>query len=217
MRATLLLGCIVLVSASGPGSGAAADTALPDLEPLEVSVPVRFHVVQDGDGAIVDAGWLDDQIRRANLVFIPTGMLFEAADVVPLSETHAELFTRADRSQLAQHLEPRVVNVFVVSSMLDVDNETEWRRGVHWRVPSRGHFIVLTETGPPTTLAHELGHYFGVRRHRFSRGNIMGYRHGPFPQFEDDQLRQVVRSARTMFRSRQLVTWEHLQRARAAR
>lgn len=194
--------------------GVSADSRLPAVEPVNVTVPVRFHVVQDEDGAIVDARWLDEQIRRANLVFIPTGLLFEAVDVVELPERHAELFSRADRTSLASYLEPQVVNVFVVSSMLDVDNETEWRRGVHWTVPSRGHFLVVTETGPPTTLAHELGHYFGVRRHRFTRGNIMGYRHGAFPRFDDDQLRRVVHGARGMFRSRRLVTVERLQRQR---
>lgn len=209
MRASALTVLLTLVAL-----GASADSRLPALEPLNVTVPVRFHVVHDEDGPIVDEDWLDEQIRRANLVFIPSGLLFEAVDTVPLPERHAELFSRADRSSLASHLEPRVVNVFIVSSMLDVDNETEWRRGVHWTVPSRGHFLVLTETGPPTTLAHELGHFFGVRRHRFTRGNIMGYRHGAFPRFDDDQLRRVVHGARGMFRSRRLLTVERLQRDR---
>lgn len=173
--------------------------------PLEVTVPVRFVVAHEASGAPVrDAAWLDTQVRWANRVFAPSGIQFEPLSERSLATEHAHLESRRDRHALARHVEAGLINVFVVGSMRDVDDPTQMRRGVHWRSVGRPdrHYLVLTSIGPPTTLAHELGHYFGNRRHRWVDGNIMSYRHGPDPRFDPDQLRRVVRTAREELRRR---------------
>ena len=187
-------GSVAPASADGPEAGAV--------------IPLRFRVVHIGGRPTKSKRWLARQIRVANRVFAPTGLRFQAAGVAPLSGEHAVLDDRHDRNQLSRYLERGVVNVYVVGDMRDVDNQNEWRRGVHWRLPWQPdqHFLVLTSIAPPTTLAHELGHYFGNRRHRMIRGNIMSYDHGPRPRFDPDQERRVRDTARTLLRSHQLYT-----------
>jgi len=175
---------------------------------------VRFHVVHVGGQPAKSPQWLDDQLRHANEVFAPTGLSFDSAgEVRRLPGTHAVLESRNDRNQLARYLERGVVNVFVVGEMVDVDNRQEWRRGVHWKLQWRRdqHYLILTGIAPPTTLAHELGHFFGNRRHRWRAGNIMSYEHGPAPTFDRDQLRRVEYTARDFLRRRRLFTIDAYQ------
>ncbi len=201
-----LAACLILVGASG--APVAAD------EPRRSAViPLRFHMVHIGGRPAKSERWIQNQIRRADRVFAPTGLSFESAGVQRLPGLHAVLETRNDRNQLARYLERGVVNVFVVDEMFDVDNRSEWRRGVHWRLQWRPdqHYLVLTGIAPPTTLAHELGHFFGNRRHRGVRGNIMSYEHGPAPTFDPDQLRRVETTARDFLRRRRLLTMRSYQ------
>jgi len=171
-------------------------------------IPVRFKMTYVGGQPTKSAAWLDEQIAWANRVFAPTGLSFRNAGVEPLAGAHAVLNSRTDRNQLARYLERGVVNAFVVGEMYDVDNRAEWRRGVHWRLQWRPnqHYVILTGIAPPTTLAHELGHYFGNRMHRWVPGNIMSYEHGASPRFDPDQLRRVEDTARQLLRSRRLFT-----------
>ena len=103
-----------------------------------------------------------------------------------------------------------MINVFVVRAMRDVDDPTQWRRGVHWRLPWRRerHFVVITSIAPPITLAHELGHFFGNPKHRWVAGNVMSYEAGDAPTFDPDQLLRIVAHARRFLRARELVTVE---------
>ncbi|MAQ18832.1 MAG: hypothetical protein CMN30_29050 [Sandaracinus sp.] len=174
----------------------------------EAEIPVRFRVAHIGGQPVKSAEWLAEQIATANRVFGVTGLSFRNVGVEPLDGDHAVLDDRHDRNQLGRYLERGAVNVFVVGEMRDVDNQLEWRRGVHWRLPWQPdrHFLVLTGIAPPTTLAHELGHFFGNRAHRWVPGNIMSYEHGAAPHFDPDQERRVVSTARTLLRSRQLFT-----------
>lgn len=181
----------------------AADAPAP-----EAVIPVRFHVTHVGGEPTKSVEWRDEQIAWANRVFAPTGLSFRNAGAEELAGQHAVLNTRNDRNQLARYLERGVINAFVVGEMYDVDNRQEWRRGVHWRLQWRPqqHFVVLTGIAPPTTLAHELGHFFGNRNHRWVPGNIMSYEHGDSPTFDPDQLRRVEHTARQLLRSRRLFT-----------
>lgn len=202
----LLAGALCLVA--GAGGGASAE------EPSRSAViPLRFHVVHVGGRPTKSDRWIDQQIAVANRVFAPTGLSFRSTGSEPLPGAHSVLQTRNDRNQLARYLERGVVNVFVVGEMIDVDNRQEWRRGVHWKLqwrPSQ-HYLILTGIAPPTTLAHELGHFFGNRQHRWVPGNIMSYEHGPSPSFDPDQLRRVEVAARGFLQRRQLFTLDTYQ------
>ena len=169
-----------------------------------IVLPLRFRVASMDGRPVVSDAWLATQISEANRVFAPARVSFESVGSDPLPEQHARLVTRHDCHQLGRHLEHAVVNVFIVASMVDVDDGATPRRGVHWQLPwrSRDHWVVLTSIGPRTTLAHELGHYFGNRSHSQVAGNIMSYDHGAAPAFDDLQLRRVDRSVREQLRRR---------------
>ena len=164
---------------------------LPD-EPFRFGI--LFHIVEEGGAPIVDAAWLAEQLDWAERVFAPTGIGFAEVGRRTVPAEHAHLVSRADRNALARGLRRHVINVFVVQSMRDVNDPTQARRGVHWRIaedPTR-HFLVLcAETAPRTTLAHELGHFFGNRQHSEVAGNIMSYQHGDAPSFDETQLRRI--------------------------
>lgn len=213
-RLLLVLASLALaaVFASPPSPAHATD----DESARTVTVPLRVHVVDIHGAPVVDAPWLDEQLREANRVFQPTGVSFQELERQSVDENFANLVTRRDRNSLAQFLERGVVNVFVVASMVDVDDQTSMRRGVHWTVQWRpdNHFLVLTSIGPRTTLAHELGHYFGNRIHTSVFGNIMSYEHGSAPSLSARQQRRVVTTARQQLRSRVLFSvdgWRSLE------
>ena len=179
--------------------------------PLGIELPIRFRVARNAEGDLVrDKRWLVAQAERASTIFAPAGITFVPASVEPLDR--ADLETRDDRHGLARHLERGVINVFVVRAMRDVDDPTQWRRGVHWRLPWRRerHFVIVTEIAPPITLAHELGHFFGNPKHRWVPGNVMSYDAGDAPTFDPDQLHRIVAHARRFLRSGELVTHERL-------
>lgn len=197
-------------SGGDPQQGDVPPLVMPEPpRPLGVAFPIRFRVAHDAAGRPVrDKEWLRAQLERANGVFAPAGVSFAAIGFEAIDAQVLE--SREDRHALGRRLERGVVNVFVVSAMRDVDDPREWRRGVHWRLPWRRdrHFIVVTAIAPPTTLAHELGHFFGNPQHRWVPGNVMSYEHGETPAFDPDQLHRVVSLARRYLRAKELVTLE---------
>jgi hypothetical protein len=102
-----------------------------------------------------------------------------------------------------------VINCFVVASLRDVDDPSRYRRGVHWRPrggPAGRHVVILSSIAGPTVLAHELGHFFGIRRHSAVAGNVMSYAHGTGgPVFDDRQARTVTAFARRFLATRELL------------
>ncbi|MFK8001555.1 MAG: hypothetical protein AB8H86_18310 [Polyangiales bacterium] len=216
--ARLLLVLASLALAAALGAAPSPARATDDENERTVVVPLRVHVVDVDGEPVVDAPWLDEQLQEANRVFQPTGVSFQELERQSLDEHFADLVTRRDRNSLAQFLERGVVNVFVVASMVDVDDQSSMRRGVHWTLQWRpdNHFLVLTSIGPRTTLAHELGHYFGNRIHTSVFGNIMSYEHGPAPSLSAHQRRRVITTARHQLRSRTLFSvdgWRELESA----
>lgn len=157
-------------------------------------MPLFVHVLSTNDSIVVDPLWVQTQVAWADQVFAPAGVHFEIAGYAPLAAEHGRLETRDDRHALHHHLRAGVVNVFIVDGMRDVDDPFQRRRGVHWRLPANPdrHWLILcADRAPPTTLAHELGHYFGNRQHSIVPGNIMSYLHGATPTFDPRQLRRV--------------------------
>lgn len=173
-----------------------------------VTFPILLHTAPSltHDGAAVPAEAIQEQIEVANHIFEPTGVRFELIGVREISLAHSYLESRLDRNRLLRYLHPRVINVFTVDSMRDVDDPQQWRRGVHWHHPAdtSQHFVVVTSIGPRTTLAHELGHFFGNHQHSLVGGNIMSYTHGAHPCFDAMQIDRIMLHATRFLRSRQL-------------
>lgn len=197
-----LVGAVVALLAFG--SSASADDV--------VTLPVAAAVVHVDGQPVVDRTWMDERIDWANRIFAPADIAFELVDVRPLDEAHRKLESRRDRHALGAELRPRVINWFVVEALKDVDVEDRWIRGVHWRprgYPEGSHFVIMSQIAGSTVLAHELGHFFGNRRHPDTPGNIMSYQRGDVePFFDDTQLRRIREHRRRFLRTRELIPVE---------
>lgn len=171
-------------------------------------LPLRFVVAEVGGERLADRGWIDARVGWANRIFEAAGVSFETHRVEPLAAEHARLETRRDRHALGTHVQDGVINVFVVASLRDVDDPSRYRMGVHWR--PRGHpgkhLVIVTAEAGATVLSHELGHFFGNRRHSDTPGNIMSYDRGDVPPFFDAvQIRRIRHHARRFLHTGELV------------
>lgn len=162
----------------------------PIVRPIQLSIAVA----STGGAPVQDAAWIDAQIAEAQRVYNPLGIYFRKAEVRSLDPEHAELETRADRDALAKHLHKGFINVFVVSSLRDVDDGKSLRMGVHWAPNGdlRKHYIIVAATARFTTTAHEIGHYFGLP-HSQVPDNLMSYTRTGADVFLDAAQKQKVR------------------------
>lgn len=150
-------------------------------------VPVRFGAAVEIPQELVLA-------QRAEAERLYPMLRFEwpaANDKV--DEKFRALDTRTDRDDLRKLLLPKVVNVFFVESLRDVDDRSLYRRGVHWRpAPNPGvRYIIVIRDAPPSVLAHELGHYFGLP-HVATKNNLMSYDRDGGEVFLNDAQRTTV-------------------------
>ncbi|MHB8875464.1 MAG: reprolysin-like metallopeptidase [Myxococcaceae bacterium] len=148
------------------------------------TVPVSFQVVCPADGGtpVEDAAALEQRLARATELYAEAGLNFTVSGVAPISTDRLlDLAGRADRDALADFaVRPQAaVQVFVVRSAKDLDPGAGNIAGVHWRYggKSRAHAgrryeILSSSDSTPETLAHELGHWFGLA-HSSSAQNLM--------------------------------------------
>jgi hypothetical protein len=150
----------------------------------EVTLPLSFAVATEGGVPVVDQAWLDGQLAEVERLYGPLGVHFHAPAPRPLSLPLAHVESRADRDALAPAALGKLINVFVVASLRDVDDGVSPRRGVHWRARSSPslHYVILSSIAGPSVLAHELGHYFG-NGHSDQTDNLMSYRRTGAPVF----------------------------------
>jgi len=168
MRAVLvvLLAFVVLVAPD-----AAAEPAIPTL-------PLSIAVAQVDGVPVVSDAWLAEQVAEAERLLGAQGVHVAQARRRGLHTRHATLLDARDRDALAAELGERVINVFIVKRLHDVPEQKKLRMGVRWRKRSdlRQDYVIVAANALPTTLAHELGHFFG-NGHSGVTNNIMSYKH----------------------------------------
>lgn len=122
---------------------------------------LRVHIAAPSEGLVVTPEWVARQVASANHHFarIDTGFQIASVDTLPASAAHVR--TRAERSAFGKRLAPRVIDVFVTGKLDDVDEPGDIIYGVTWRKGAR-KFIILSGAAWERTLAHELGHFFGL-------------------------------------------------------
>lgn len=145
-----VLAIALVLFAAGP---AAADST---------SITLTVHAAVDDDA------WIADEIATATARFTDAGVAFTRADG-GTDGVPTEVATVADRDALAQ-LAPAdgTVHVFVVEKLANKDAEG-YINGVTWRYAGgkrgwrgRRYIVIARDDALVDTLAHELGHMFGL-------------------------------------------------------
>ena len=155
---------------------------------------LAVSVATESGAPVSDDSWIEAQIAAADELIGPLGVHVRWRREKAIAEKHAHLETRADRDALTGELEDRMINVFVVASLRDVDDPARQRMGVCWRHsrhPSTP-YLVIAKTARPTVLAHELGHFFG-NAHSGVSDNVMSYTRTGGPVFFDDAQAAILR------------------------
>lgn len=135
--------------------------------PLHVQhcLPLEVFVATRGGAPVQTAEWLQAQLSEANRHFAPLGVAFQALRVVPLPEEAADVRTREARDALGgRRVREGIIPVFVVGTLANVDAPGDIN-GVHWRQrgkPGR-RWLIVASIARAYVLAHELGHYFGLK------------------------------------------------------
>jgi hypothetical protein len=159
-----------------------------------VRLGVAVHVAREQGQPVAEAAFVERQLATANRIFAPYGLAFEQVERVEPEAMAAHMRTRADRNALGALVRPQLINVFVVASLLDVDEAGRIRRGVHWRSTTHApaHYVILSRISFDAVLAHELGHFLGNPAHSGTRGNLMSYQHtAQLPFLDEPQQRRL--------------------------
>jgi hypothetical protein len=176
------------------------------------SLPIAVAVAPDGGRPAQDDAWIDAQIAAAERLLGAHGVHVHKASSRPIAARFARLETRRDRDALAAEAQRGFVNVMVVASLRDVDDPRLYRMGVHWRPsstvgnkPSSAHYAIVSADALPTTLAHELGHFFGLG-HTAVVNNLMSYERTSDKVFLDGKQATTIRAfARIYLRAKEIV------------
>jgi len=153
----------------------------------------------------VDDPWVGEQIAAANELFGPVGVRFRWTVGTTLPDATAGMHSRTDRDMLTKRLEPRLVNVFIVRELEDVDEPGRYRMGVTWtsRIDQK-RYIVVSRSAKPSVLAHELGHLFG-NQHTSVANNLMSYSRDGGTIFIDDRQKATIGSFAERFLGERLL------------
>lgn len=180
-------------------------------------IPLRLHITMDPNRKFnQEVSWLKDQIKTANHLFKKVEVCFIPKQIVKLPATHMQIKTRRHRTALGRHkngFKPRVIDLFIVSLLGDVDKKGEEIRGVHWRDPKdrkNKRWIFLSRIARSQVLAHELGHYFSLP-HSTYPASIMNKKPRKKPSYEQrgfvkNEIKQMIKARKQMLNSKHLST-----------
>jgi hypothetical protein len=183
---------------------AAPRLAHADREPI---LPVDVAVTSDEQGAVVDRAWIDAEMSVAERIYGPLGFHVRIDHVRALGTELARIEDPHMRDRFAPLVTPHEVQVFIVRSLRDNEQVGVYRGGVTWdshpssqNGPSR-RFIILAATAFGSTLAHEMGHFFGIQPHSSVKNNLMSYDRDDALVFLDTSQQSIVKNTARYLRT----------------
>jgi len=171
---------------------------------------IRLHVAI-GDAPVADAAWVARQLEFANRHFeaLDVGWQIVGVDSLPGSATRVE--DAQERDSFAPLVSGTVVDVFVTGQLDDIDKPGAVAYGVTWRTKDARErkFVILSTQAWERTLAHELGHVFGLPHSRYAI-SIMNKtpRTAPPPEdrrFADEEIELMKTALKRVLRDKLLV------------
>ena len=184
---------------------------------------VAFHLAAKDESQSRET--IRAKLDAANSKFAAAGIAFRAADPKVLPQSFQVMETIRERHKVKPFLVPHAINVFAVEEIHDPTPSRATRKaaaaqgrkpsgrlaGAHIRAPKKkpATYILTVFNSRTDTLAHELGHFFGLPHHKDPE-NIMSYganRSG----FNAHQL-GVMRNKARKYRRRNLV--QHVRECR---
>ncbi len=127
-------------------------------------IGIRIHLSTHDGAPYVSPAWLAEQFQFANRMFEPIDVGFELHHVTTI-KLPPIIVGRSVRDAISQGIAAvPAIDVFVVGALADLEDPRFPLFGVHWRPrnPAGRRFIVLASYAWGRTMAHELGHFFGL-------------------------------------------------------
>jgi hypothetical protein len=125
---------------------------------------LQLHITANADGLVASAEWVAAEVAMANKHFAALDVGFQLAgvDTLPASAVHIE--NRKQRDGLAtDRMCCRTIHVFVVGQLDNLD-ASGMIFGVTWHKSGDDHkYLIVSADAWDHTLAHELGHFFGLQ------------------------------------------------------
>lgn len=140
-------------------------------------LPIDVAVTSDESGAVVDRAWIDAETSVAERVYGPLGVHLRVDHVRNIGSDLVRIEDPRMRDRFAPMVTSHEIQVFIVRSLRDSEVVGMYRGGVTWdsrTSPSR-RYIIVAATAAQSTLAHELGHFFGIQPHSNVKNNLMSY------------------------------------------
>ncbi|MBN1959807.1 MAG: hypothetical protein JW841_02570 [Deltaproteobacteria bacterium] len=171
----------------------------------EITIPICLHIT--GEDAQPIKEYYDKAIVKAQTFFITTTAVFSLR-YIHYNEPSVQFVQSADeRDALAKYVnEDDCVHVFLVPRLFDLDHKDTDIAGRHWqylgrekKYQKRRYIIVAPQSFTVDVLAHELGHFFGLKGHHKSPKNLMyAAPDDPNPVLTSVQLR-ILRKGVVLF------------------
>jgi len=167
---------------------------------------IRLHVATGEAGVTANPAWVATQLAAANHQFLPLDVGFQLVGIDARSSPHVH--SRKERDALGKLVGGTVIDVFITDQLDDVDPEGVTVYGVTWRKGDR-KFIIVSTKAWERTLAHELGHFFGLPHSTYAVSimNKTPRDEPPMEQrrFADEEIAQLKLGLRRLLRGKVLV------------
>lgn len=131
-------------------------------------IGIKLHVAARDAGPVATPDWVVRQLATANRHFAAIDVSFQVVGAAALPASAARIEDAAERTTLARHVAGTVIDVFVTAQLDDIDKKDGVIYGVAWPAGGGKKLVILSTMAWERTLAHELGHVFGLPHSRYA-------------------------------------------------